>query len=336
MTEESELIKHIFAPLTTHDDAALNLKDDAAVIPLCNEQLVVTKDAMVANVHFFAEDAPEIIAKKLLRCNLSDIAAMGATPKYYLIGFIAPKTTSQEWIEAFYQTLHLEQCEFNIQLIGGDTVSHSGSLTLSLTAIGLLRNTPPLLRTGATAGDSVYVSGTIGDSYTGLQIRQGAIVCDQKEHTEFLINRYNIPIPRMELGSKLAGKASACMDISDGLIQDATLLIEASNDTTPEPIHITLDLETIPFSFPVKNLITQGTLDYKSLINGGDDYELLFTGTFSDSEINIIAEETQTPITKIGTVRQCHKTQAGTLSTILNEQTIDLSDYSKGYQHQFE
>ncbi|MCH2038141.1 MAG: thiamine-phosphate kinase [Rickettsiales bacterium] len=338
MVNEHDLIQRVFAPVAGADDAALNLEDDAAVINAGDQKLVITKDAMVAGVHFFHDDAPDIVAKKLLRCNVSDLAAMGATPCYYLIALIAPDHTNQQWIESFYSTLALEQKHFNMTLLGGDTVSHQGALTLSLTAIGEIKAPKqPLLRSGAAVGDSVFVSGTIGDSYLGLQLRLKNIALkEQTEHSHYLTKRYNIPEPRVHLGSALSAIATSCMDVSDGLVQDVQRIVEASNNKpgSKSSLSVTINIDSVPFSKAAKQLLSEGNVTEMDLITGGDDYELLFTATLNDTELQELEAKTNTRITRIGTVTDRNENDKN-LKLIQNHMETDFDNEKIGYQHRF-
>ena len=165
-------IARYFAPLA--GPGALGLLDDAAVIdppPGC--QLVLTTDALVAGVHFLPDDAAELVARKLLRVNLSDLAAMGATPLGYLMTTALPPECGEAWLAGFAAGLAADQSEFAIALLGGDSVATPGPATLSLTAIGSVASGQAIRRAGARPGDGIYVSGTIGDAALGLRVLRG-------------------------------------------------------------------------------------------------------------------------------------------------------------------
>jgi thiamine-monophosphate kinase len=224
---EFEFIARHLRPLATAR-GALALTDDAALLePAPGRQLVLAKDAMVAGVHFFAADPPGQIAQKLLRVNLSDLAAMGAAPLGYLLALARPKEITDAWLAEFCAGLAADNAAFEVPLLGGDTVSTPGPLTLSLTAIGELPRGTALLRAGARAGDDVWVSGTLGDAALGLKVLQGALPAAEPARA-FLIERYRLPQPRLALGEALRGIASAAIDISDGLVADLGHILEVS------------------------------------------------------------------------------------------------------------
>ena len=173
---EFELIARHFAPLAAGHDLAFDLTDDAALLrPDPDRDIVLTADAVVAGVHFLPDDAPDLIAAKLLRVNLSDLAAMGARPRGYLLTAAWPDDTDEDWIAGFARGLAADQVEFDVVMLGGDTVATSGPLTLSLTAVGDVARGQALRRNGASPGDAVFVSGSIGDGALGLRALRGEI-----------------------------------------------------------------------------------------------------------------------------------------------------------------
>ena len=169
---EDDLIARYFAPLA--GPAGLGLRDDAALVrPPAGEDLVLTADALVAGVHFFADDPPGAIARKALRVNLSDLAAKGARPLGFLLTLALPEEWREDWLGAFAAGLGADARTYDCPLIGGDTVSTPGPLTLSVTALGSVPEGRMARRTGVKPGDRLYVTGTIGDAALGLKIRQG-------------------------------------------------------------------------------------------------------------------------------------------------------------------
>ena len=238
---------------------ALELRDDAAVFaPPAERDLVISADAIVAGTHFLPEDPPDLVARKLLRVNLSDLAAMGATPLHYLLTIAVPRATPQAWFEAFAAGLAQDQAEFAITLLGGDTTSTPGPITLSATIIGHIAPGTALRRAGAQPGHGLWVTGTIGDAALGLLARHGEL----PDLTGHLAARYTLPQPR--LGLALAGIASAAMDVSDGLIQDAGHLARAAG------LGVTIHANRVPLS-PAARAADRLPL----CLTGGDDYELL-------------------------------------------------------------
>ncbi len=254
---EFDLIARCFAPLA--GEGALGLLDDAAVFappPGC--ELVVSTDAIVQGVHFLPDDPPETIGRKLLRVNLSDLAAMGATPLHYLMTVSAPRDTPVSWFEGFAAGLALDQAEFGISLLGGDTTSTPGPISLSATVIGHVAPGQALRRNGARAGDGLWVTGTIGDAALGLLALRGEI----GDPGGVLADRYRLPRPR--LGLKLAGIVSAAMDVSDGLVQDAGHLARAAG------LGVAIEAAVVPLSDAARAADRRAPC-----LTGGDDYELL-------------------------------------------------------------
>lgn len=277
---EDDLIARYFAPIATAPGAA-GLTDDAAVLPRVEGDLVVTKDMGVANVHFFSADPPGAIAQKMLRVNLSDLAAKGARPVGFLLGLALPPDWSEAFVQSFARGLAGDAALFNCPLYGGDTVKIPGPLTVSITAFGEAPSGRTVRRAGARAGDVIAVTGTIGDAALGLALR-GA---DHGRQTEpfwaarlqaetraFLIDRYLIPQPRLGLASALSAQASAAMDISDGLIGDLAKLLAVSG------VSGRVQAAKVPLSTAaIAARDAAGDSLLETMLTGGDDYEIVFT-----------------------------------------------------------
>ena len=215
---------------------------------------------MVAGVHFLPGDPPGLVAQKLLRVNLSDLAAMGATPLAYLMTVSAPHNTEDSWFAAFATGLARDQAHYGITLLGGDTTATPGPLTLSLTAIGHVAPGGAVRRQGAKPGDEIWVTGTIGDGALGLLAAQGRL----PDPGGVLANRYRLPQPR--LGLLRPGLVHAAMDVSDGLVQDIGHLARAAS----------LGAEIKAAQIPLSQAATQaGTNHLETCLTGGDDYELV-------------------------------------------------------------
>jgi len=314
---EFEFIARRLRPLATAP-GALDLTDDAALLdPAPGCQLVLAKDAMVAGVHFLEDDPPAQIAQKLVRVNLSDLAAMGATPLGYLLALARSKAITDDWLGAFCAGLAADNAEFRIALLGGDTVSTPGPLTLSLTAIGEVPEGTALLRGGATAGDDVWVSGTLGDGALGLKVLRGEIAAAE-EAGAFLIERYRLPRPRLALGQALRGIASAAIDISDGLVADLGHILEVSG------VGAELRVDALPLSAAAKSL----TAARDAALAGGDDYELLFTAPPERrGDLEALARRLDLPLTRIGQIR------AGLDLMVMDAHGRRLEPPAKGWQH---
>jgi thiamine-monophosphate kinase len=269
---EFALIDRVLKPLAAGTPAALGLTDDAAVLrPAKGKEIVLTKDAMVAGVHFRDEDLPGDVARKLLRVNLSDLAAMGAAPTGYLLATFWPKNLPRSWITDFADGLALDQSEFKIGLLGGDTVRTPGPLSLSLTAVGEVEEGKALRRNGAEDGDLIVVSGTIGDGALGLRAAQDQLDDIDPTHQEYLADRYHLPEPRLALGRALLGHATSCIDISDGLIADLGHITEESG------LGAVIDWEKIPLSDAAEAAVQFDSGLIEIVLTGGDDYELVFS-----------------------------------------------------------
>src|SRR5215469_10594425 len=213
---EFERIARFFAPLAAPE--GLRLLDDVAIIPgPADQQYVLKTDAIVEGVHFLPDDPADQVAQKLLRVNLSDLAGKGATPVGYLLATALPRERDEAWLELFSQGLARDQKEFGIGLLGGDSVATSGPVTLSVAAVGRVRTGETVLRKGARPGDTVFVSGTLGDGALGLCALRGQLPELGAAQRDFLADRYRLPRPRLALGQRLVGTARAMMDISDGL-----------------------------------------------------------------------------------------------------------------------
>src|ERR1700751_2811333 len=209
---EDELIARFFATLAGPE--GLGLRDDAACLkPPPGDDLVLTTDALVAGVHFFADDPPGAIARKALRVNLSDLAAKAARPLGFLLNLALPSDWRDEWLGAFAEGLGGDALAFSCPLLGGDTVKTPGPLTLGVTAIGSVAQRRMPRRTGVRPGDRLYVTGTIGDAAIGLKIRQGRRPDIPQANKAFLLQRYLIPEPRLKLIGAMAAHASGGMDV---------------------------------------------------------------------------------------------------------------------------
>lgn len=285
---EFSLIARHFLPLA--GEGALALSDDAAVLDAPAGQLVLSADAMVAGVHFLPGDPPETIGRKLLRVNLSDLAAMGAAPLGYLMTVALPQGTTPEWLDAFAAGMARDQAEFGLSVLGGDTVSTPGPLTLSLTILGTVPKGQALLRRGARPGDEIWVSGTIGDGALGLRAARGTLADDGS-----LAGRYRLPRPRLALGQALRGVARAAMDVSDGLVQDCGHLCRLGECGAE------IEAGALPLSDGARAALAADPGLLPLLLTGGDDYELLFAA--APEEAARVAEAGRragTPVTRIG------------------------------------
>lgn len=268
---EFDLVRRLFAPLSRAAPGAFGLRNDGATVaPPAGATLVVTKDLMVAGVHYPPDEEPAVVARRLLRVNLSDLAAMGADALSYALGLALPRDLPASWIEGFAGGLALDQAHFGVALIGGDMVAGAGPAVLSLTAFGAVPQGAVLMRAGGAAGDDLYVSGTIGDAALGLRVARGGLRTLAKGDRAFLAERFRLPAPRLALGQALRGVASAALDVSDGLIADLAHLCEESGAAA----HVSA--EAVPLSAAAARALASPEAGIADLLAGGDDYELLF------------------------------------------------------------
>jgi thiamine-monophosphate kinase len=281
---EDSLIARYFKPIAT-DPGAFGLVDDAAILRTLGEDLVVTSDAIVEGVHYLPSDPPDTIARKALRTNLSDLAAKGATPAGFVLT-LALRTADENWLEPFARGLGEDAKSYGCPLLGGDTVSTPGPVTISITAFGRVGEGKMVRRRGAKPGDRVMVSGTIGDAALGLGVLKNgpvarALAGDPKG-SELLIARYRVPQPRNALATAVRDHASAAMDVSDGLAGDLAKLCAASG------VSAVIDTPSIPTSATAASLLSRGIIGIETLIAGGDDYEILCT--VSDASADAFTE----------------------------------------------
>jgi thiamine-monophosphate kinase len=299
---EPELIARYFAPLAGPE--GLGLADDAALLtppPGCD--LVLTTDALVAGIHFFADDPPGAVAAKALGVNLSDLAAKGAEPLGFLLSLALPPGWTERFLADFCAGLDGAAQEGRIKLLGGDTVTTSGPLTLSITALGAVPHGGMVRRRGARLRDCLYVSGTIGDAALGLALRRAELEREQPplwaadvDATE-LIDRYLRPRPRLALAPALRACASAAMDVSDGLIGDLRAMMKASGASA----HV--DLWKIPLSAPARAALAADPALLDLALTGGDDYEIICAVPPAQAErFEALAQVAGVAVARIGEV----------------------------------
>lgn len=292
---EFDIIARHFGPLAAGDAGALNLTDDAAVLDVpAGYQLLVTTDALVAGVHFLPQQSPQDIAFKVVGANLSDLAAMGAKPRAVFLAAQFPKDIDEAWLAAFAEGLGQALAPSGAVLMGGDTVSSPGPLALTLTALGFAKTGTILTRAGANVGDDVYVSGTIGDGALGLLCETGTLKPDAH-----LSARYARPQPRFVLGQALAerGLATACADVSDGLVGDLGHVCTAS--------HVAMDIraQDVPLSPSALRCAGQSADLLQTILCGGDDYELAFTAQPENAAaLADLSAELNVALTRVGGV----------------------------------
>jgi len=324
---EFDLIQRYFkTPQQRSDSVQLGIGDDAAICSLPpNQHLVCSVDTLITGVHFPEQTAPEDIAYKALAVNLSDFAAMGATPAWMTLALTCPRI-DETWLQAFSQGLFELAQQHQVSLVGGDTTR--GQLTISIQLMGWIPPHLALLRSGAQRGDKIVVSGSLGDAGLGLQLRhhpQLKTMLSQTQ-TDFVQQRLNRPTARLALGQALQGIAHAAIDVSDGLLADLGHILAASSDHHPEQqaLGARINLADLPLSPALQRLPADQA--WQLALNAGDDYELCFT--LADSAINELYQRyPQQHLTCIGTI------VAGKGITCIQADGQAYEIVQQGYQH---
>ncbi len=308
MSDEFSRIARYFAPLAGPE--ALGLRDDAAVMrPPAGRELVLTVDQMLEGVHFLPGDAPDLIARKLLRRNLSDLAAMGAAPLGYLLTTALTAAVDEAWLASFAAGLAADQARYGLSLFGGDSSSSLGKISLSATLIGHVAPGAALSRGGAKVRDEIWVTGTIGEAALGLAARLGQLADPSGE----LTRRSLLPEPR--IGLALAGIVMAAIDVSDGLVQDLGHMARAAG------LRATIEAALVP-CLPA----AAGAAHLEARLIGGDDYELLLAVP-PGRDATLKAACAPVPVTRIGLF------QPGEGVHVLDDSGAALNFANTGWQH---
>ena len=286
---ESDLIDHIVKKTqTTSNDVIKSIGDDCAVVKSSNKYLIMTTDTSLEGPHFTRDYTADEIGYKALATNLSDIAAMGGTPKYILMSITLPKLDTY-WIKGFYKGINTLIKKYNLSLIGGDT--NKGKLSITIQVIGECKNNI-MYRSDAKLNDDIYISGKIGLARTALAIKKMKNRNDLKYFREYL----HRPVPRIELGQELCKIANACIDLSDGLSKDLGLICKASK------VGADIDLDKLPTLERLYSIIPKKRI-YDTIIGGGEDYELCFTiNKCHRDKLKEISHKFKIPLTRIGSI----------------------------------
>jgi thiamine-monophosphate kinase len=317
---EFELIRRYFdrAPRSTNGGALLGVGDDCALVrPNAGLELAVTTDMLVEGRHFTAEAAPRSLGHKALAVNLSDLAAMGAAPRWALLALGLP-SADPSWLEAFAAGFFALAERHGVELIGGDT-TRSAQRTISIVALGEVPAAVAMYRSAAKAGDDVWVSGELGGA--ALALRRP----DVATHFSEISQRLHEPEPRVELGERLRGLAHAAIDISDGLTGDLGHVLERSQ------VAALLDYERIPRPAALRAIAkTEGDaeLERDCVLSGGDDYELAFTAAPRRREaLAALSAELGLALTRIGVI------EAGAPKLVVRDANGAPMAYRPGYDH---
>ena len=315
---EFEIIEHYFKPklLDNQHELRLGIGDDAAVIGVPqDEELVVSIDTLVQGVHFLKDTSPQDIANKSLLVNLSDIAAMGASPRWITLSLTLPENNS-DWLKEFSKQFNSLLADYSLVLIGGDLTK--GPLSITIQAHGIVPKGKFLCRSGAKSGDSIYVTGELGAAAYTLRYLEDS---DEKlKPTKKEIQRLNKPEPRIKTGLEIRDIATSCIDISDGLFIDLSHILRCSK------VGAEVKLQDIPYSSTLRKLNKDLAIDLA--LTGGDDYELCFTIPSNVSNTDLEKMITTSKVSKIGRINE--------LSSKLNLIDDDEKPYkleSAGFQH---
>ena len=307
--QEFDLIRKYFTWSSGQSSVVLGVGDDGAI---CNVefgyQLVTSIDTLIAGVHFPESTSAADIAYKALAVNLSDIAAMGALPMHFTLALTMPKV-DKSWLQEFSQSLKQLSEQFGVSLIGGDTTR--GPLSITISIIGWVESGKALRRSGAQVGDGVYVSNTIGDAAFALWQLNNNDIADSD-----CLEKLNRPLPQVELGRSLQGIASACIDISDGLEQDLSHILKASE------VGAEIDVGKIPLTKALTVHINKQS-DWSLVLNGGDDYQLCFT----------VPEKNQAVLGGISKCCDVKITQIGVICAFGALEILGVKNIGKSYQH---
>lgn len=321
---EFDLINTLLRPLAG-DPAARGLLSDTAVLASNGADLVLTKDMMAEGVHFLPDDPPESIGWRLVVVNASDLAATGAVPRACLLGLGLGRTRSRDWVEQFLDGLRRACTAFGLPLIGGDTICPGDTTVLSLTAIGSVSTGRAMARTGAQPGDTLWVSGTIGDAGAGLALAQSPdFSSDSSPEAVCLRDRYWWPQPRLALGLALCDLASAAADVSDGLLADAGHIASASG------VAAEIEAAAIPLSPAYVSDCGDTLATRVRAATAGDDYELVFTApAHAATAILALSQRLGLTLTPIGRV------SAGSGVRLLDAEGADVPVERTGFEHHY-
>jgi thiamine-monophosphate kinase len=287
---EFELIERYFSRSTPRRDVLLGVGDDAALLEMPpGRALVAATDTLVEGRHFLPEAPAESVGHQALAVNLSDLAAMGAEPAWALLSLSIP-SADEDWVRRFAGGLNALAGLHGVALVGGDTVR--GPRVITVTALGTVEPGLALRRHGARPGDVVYVSGSPGEAAAGLERLRGGAPFDRPDP---LVRRYFYAEPRLELGRSLAGRATAAMDVSDGLLGDLGKLCAASG------VAARVELDRLPVSGALSAHGTPADRE-RCILRGGDDYELLFTLPAAAAPAFEATLRSSVPVTRIGAI----------------------------------
>ena len=283
--------------------------------------MIVKTDAVVEGRHYLPSDPADLVARKLLRVNLSDLAGKGARPLGYVVAAAFPDRVEEAWIAAFARGLAEDKRRFGLDLLGGDTTATPGPATFAVTVFGAVRGR--IARRGdARIGDDIWISGTLGDGALGLRASKGEFAGLTREAVRPLVDRYRLPEPRLDFGRKVLPFARASMDVSDGLLADLDHICEAS------AVGARVLAEALPISDAASLVLAEAPDLFADVLAGGDDYEVLFTAPPSNAScILAAARKSGVPATRIGFIGR------GSHARVLDRKGRSLDIAVRGYRH---
>ena len=320
---EFDLIRRYFTVATTREDVRLGVGDDCALLlPPSGKLLATTVDTLIAGVHFPLNTSAADIACKAIAVNLSDLAAMGAEPAWLTLALTLSEV-NEEWLQEFSQAFQQTAQRYGVQLVGGDTTR--GSLSVTVQATGFVDADKVMRRDTAKAGDSIYLTGTLGDAALALRLLQGdALQGESSTDVAYLLSRLNRPEPRLAFAQAVSAYARCAIDVSDGLLADLGHIISASQ------CGARLELAALPLSNALLSVYSNNNenIDLQAILSGGDDYELcLAINPEFESVVLKLAESVKLPLTKIGQM-----TNSGVIECI-DQQGRRVDFLASGYQH---
>ena len=317
---EFDIINKYFSNLSKRNPSSLNLNDDVFFDKA--QKLVISVDTYIQGKHFLNFNQPDLVIKKILRSSISDLICKGVYPKYYFISASGNKKHFTKLnLSKISKSLKEEQKKYKIFLSGGDTVN-SNQLTFSITSVGNANNI--VFRNKAKLYDDIYVTGNLGDSYIGLKILQRKFTVSKKQ-SNYFINKYYKPDLQYTLISKLNKIANTSIDISDGLFSDIEKLINN------QKLSYEIEIDKIPISKNLMNIINSHRLKKEGLISNGDDYQILFTANKKYRRlIDLISAKTSTKVSRIGRITRSNKVKMSH-----GEKNVNISTVKSGFIHSF-
>jgi len=317
--DEFELIRRFFLQHEKGAGVEIGIGDDGAVVaPAPDRRLVVVADTIIAGVHYPPDLPASDVGYRAVAVNLSDIAAMGGTPRWMTLALTLTEA-DEPWLEGFAGGLFAAAREHDVALVGGDTTRGSQTV-ITVQLLGDVAPDAVMTRAGANPGDGIYVTGSVGDAAAGLSLLKNSSNREAHEDTTWLVGRFSRPVARVRVAASIAGIATAAIDLSDGLGTDLAKLLRASNAGG------SIELDSLPLSAPLRRMFSHDQVQ-RFALDGGDDYELCFTANADDHErIGELAAQHATAVTRIGT------TEPGAgLFCIRNGKRLPYEDH--GYRH---